>query len=64
MGGILLFFILLIMGVISVLSPETAWHLSKGWQFKDAEPSDAVLVYIRIAGAVEILAAFFILFTM
>ena len=52
------------MGVISVLSPETAWHLSKGWQFKDAEPSDAVLVYIRIAGAVEILAAFFILFTM
>ena len=52
------------MGVISVLSPETAWHLSKGWQFKDAEPSDAVLVYIRVAGVVEILAAFFILFTM
>ena len=64
MGGILFFFILLIMGVISVLSPETAWHLSKGRQFKDAEPSDAVLVCIRIAGAVEILAAFFILFTM
>ena len=64
MGGILFFFILLIMGVISVISPETAWHLSKGWQFKDAEPSDAVLVYIRVAGVVEILAAFFILFTM
>ena len=64
MGAILLFFILLICGVISLVSPETAWHLSKGWQFKDAEPSDAVLVCIRIAGAVEILAAFFILFTM
>ena len=64
MGAILLFFILLICDVISLVSPETAWHLSKGWQFKDAEPSDAVLVYIRVAGAIEVLAGFYLLFTM
>ena len=37
MGAILLFFILMISGVISLASPETAWQLSKGWQFEDAE---------------------------
>ena len=64
MGGILFFFILLIVGVISIFSPETAWRLFEGWKFRDAEPSDAVLVYIRVAGAIEIVAGFFILFTM
>ena len=64
MGAILLFFILMISGVISLVSPATAWHLSRGWQFQGAEPSKAALVYIRAAGAVEILAGFYILFTM
>lgn len=64
MGGILFFFLLLIIGVISLLSPETAWHLSEGWKFRDAEPSPTVLVYIRVMGVVELLAGVYILFTM
>ena len=64
MGAILLFFILMISGVISLASPETAWQLSKGWQFEDAEPSGAVLIYIRVAGVIEVLVGFYVLFTM
>ena len=64
MGGVLFFFILLIIGIISIASPETTWHMAEGWKFRDAEPSDHVLVYIRAAGVVEILAGFYILFTM
>lgn len=64
MGAVLFFFIFLIVGIISIVSPETAWYLSEGWRFRDAEPSDHVLVYIRVAGVVEILVGFYILFTM
>ena len=64
MGGVLLFLILLAIGGISVLSPESAWHMAEGWRFQDAEPSDHVLISIRIAGVIEILAAFYVLLTM
>ena len=63
MGGILLSLVLLVLGVLSVISPGTTWYLSRGWQFRDAEPSDAALISIRVAGVIEILASFFILFT-
>ncbi len=60
--GIILFLILLTIGAISALSPETGWHMSIGWRFRDAEPSDAALVWQRIGGIVMIVIAFIILF--
>lgn len=64
MGAILLFFVLLIWGIICALSPETAWEMTDGWKYKDAEPSEGVLKYLRVIGVVQIVAAFYILFTM
>jgi len=64
MGAILLFLVLLVWGMICSISPESAWHMSEGWRFKDAEPSEAALKYLRIIGIVQIAAAFYILFTM
>ncbi len=56
-------FVVLIIGVINLISPQTGWYLSRGWQFKDAEPSDEALVWGRIAGVISIAAAFYIMFT-
>ena len=64
MAEVFVFLFLLVIGVISLVSPETAWHLSEGWKFRDAEPSSTVLVYIRVMGAVELLAGVYILFIM
>jgi hypothetical protein len=46
--------ILIILGLISVLSPETAWHMSHGWRFKDAEPSDLSLTINKIIGTLAL----------
>lgn len=62
--GFFVFIILLILGFISVIDPATAWRLTQGWQFKDAEPSDAALKYLRVVGVIEIIAGFYFLFTM
>lgn len=59
----LLIVALLIFGIICVASPETAWQLTKGWQYKDAEPSDAALIYMRVIGVAQIIFAIYILLT-
>lgn len=57
---------LLAVGALNAFSPRTAWYLSRGWQFKDAEPSEAALtlyglggVILLIAGVICLLAAIF-----
>jgi hypothetical protein len=45
--GVVLF---AVFGLINVFSPSTGWYLSVGWKFKDAEPSDVVLLLHRIGG--------------
>ncbi|MFF2481048.1 DUF6199 family natural product biosynthesis protein [Paenibacillus sp. NPDC058071] len=47
-------FILFILGIVAVLSPNTAWYLSIGWKFKDAEPSDAALFMHRVGGIIGV----------
>lgn len=42
--NILVGLILIVSGLIGAISPETGWHLSYGWRYKDAEPSDAALM--------------------
>lgn len=43
-----------IAGLVNVISPETGWYLSRGWRYKNAEPSDAALLWGRIGGVVAI----------
>lgn len=47
--------IALIIGVVNIASPETAWYLSDGWKYKDAEPSDEALLLTRVGGGSAIL---------
>lgn len=53
--NILFGIVAIVVGVINVISPETGWHLGHGWQFKDAEPSDAALTWGRISGVLAII---------
>ena len=40
--------------LLIALAPGTAWYLSHGWRFKDAEPSEAALFFSRAGGIVAI----------
>lgn len=42
--------ILVIAGVFEAAAPQTAWYLSYGWRFKDAEPSELALIAGRAGG--------------
>lgn len=42
--------IFILAGIFNLVAPDAAWYLSRGWQYKDAEPSDAALVVTRIGG--------------
>ena len=46
--------ILILLGIFDAFCPRCAWYLSYGWRFKNAEPSDTVLVVSRISGVVAI----------
>ena len=43
--NVLVGFVLIIWGIINIVSPETGWHLSDGWKYRDAEPSDEALIW-------------------
>ena len=45
-----------LIGALYVASPETGWFFSYGWRFKDTEPSDAALLWMRIVGVVMVVA--------
>ena len=49
-------------GAWQMLYPRAAWYLSRGWQYKNAAPSDAALAVARIGGAAFILFGIIILF--
>lgn len=50
----LLAILVLAAGIFNLVSPRTVWYLSYGWRFKNAEPSDAVLIVNRLGGGVII----------
>lgn len=60
--NVLIGLVLIVVGVINLISPETGWYLSHGWRYKDAEPSDAALTFARIGGVVGIVAGFICFF--
>ncbi|MBR2895970.1 MAG: hypothetical protein IKC03_10010 [Oscillospiraceae bacterium] len=59
---ILMFFPLILWGGICLLSPETAFELTKGWMFEEVEPSKMSVVYIRMIGILQIVAALYVVF--
>ena len=59
---ILIGLICIVCGVINVVSPETGWYLSHGWQYRDAEPSDGALLWGRVGGVIAILLGILICF--
>lgn len=61
-GRPLLGLVLIALGLWYTLSPRSAWYLSWGWRYKDAEPSDAALVVSRISGVLVILFGIFAIF--
>ena len=50
-GNPLLGLLVIALGIWNLAAPRTAWYLSYGWRFKNAEPSDAALVLGRVGGA-------------
>ena len=55
--------ILLVLGRLSAINPEAAWQLEIGWKVRDAEPSDAYLLYIRITGIVASIVGLVLIFS-
>ncbi|MGI5998959.1 MAG: DUF6199 family natural product biosynthesis protein [Lutispora sp.] len=55
--------ILLIIGGLSAINPEFAWKWEMGWKVKNAEPSDAYLVYVRISGIVMCIVGLVLIFS-
>lgn len=51
-------FLFIISGLFAAISPYSAWYLSYGWRFKDAEPSELALSTERIVGIVLVIAGF------
>ena len=52
--------ILVVFSVISIIYPKLTWELSEGWKFKNAEPSNAYLIFTRIGAAFVLLFVLFI----
>ncbi len=55
--------ILILLGIFNMAAPEAAWYLEYGWRFRDAEPSEAALLFARIGGGFAIVIGLFCLFT-
>ena len=49
-------------GLWSAISPHSAWYVSWGWRYKDAEPSDAALTAERFGGIFAVFLAIVLLF--
>ena len=54
--------LLIIIGLCNLCRPEEMWHLSEGWKFKDAEPSEDAILWCRVGGVIAIIVGIFVLF--
>lgn len=61
-GSFLIGIIAIAIGAFSIASPETAWKMEYGWRFKNAEPSEAALLWNRIGGVITVIFGIFIMF--
>lgn len=61
-GNPLLGLLLIGLGIWHAASPYTAWYLSHGWRYKNAEPSDMALGMTRLGGFVVIVVGIIAMF--
>ncbi len=59
--NVLMIIILIGVGVFNVAAPQTAWYLSDGWRYKNAEPSETALELTRFGGIIAIVIAVFMI---
>lgn len=45
---------LTILGILDTAFPKLSWYLGYGWRYKNAEPSDAALIFSRVGGVIAI----------
>ena len=50
------------LGAVWTFFPRAVWYLGYGWRFKNAEPSDAALMFGRMGGVIAAAFGFFVLF--
>jgi hypothetical protein len=55
--------IFIVIGILNIAFPTAGWYMRYGWQFKNAEPSDAALIMSRIGGVIAIVIGLFITFS-
>ena len=58
-----LIFLLAAIGIWNICWPRSAWYLSRGWEFKNAEPSEAALAVGQLGGVVAVIIALVLLFS-
>lgn len=50
------------LGIWNAAAPQSAWYLSYGWRYKNAEPSDAALLLGRLGGVAAIVIGILLFF--
>lgn len=61
--NILFSLLVLVLGVLNILIPETMAMFGERWKYRNAEPSELNIFFTRIGGVVLIIAAIFLFFT-
>ena len=61
-GSIIVCILFIIIGLLSTIFPHLMWYCSQGWKFKNAEPSDSILIFYRALGIIMLIIALIILF--
>lgn len=54
--------LLILLGAVGTAFPKAMWYLSRGWHYKNAEPSDLSLLSHRLGGVVMAVLGVFLLF--
>ncbi|GMK37369.1 hypothetical protein PCCS19_04220 [Paenibacillus sp. CCS19] len=54
-------FIFIIIGVLNIAFPRAGWYMKYGWQFKNAEPSEAAMIMARVGGVIGVIIGLFLL---
>lgn len=62
LAKVLLAVFIMVIGAVGIFSPSTTWYLSYGWRYKNAEPSDAALLFGRVGGVLVVIAGILVLF--
>ena len=63
--GMLISAVIFMVGLFAITNPRRLWDLTRGWQLRYGEPSDAVLRLEQIAGAVmAVFSAFGFIFSL